>query len=101
MVELVPGREDGEEEPSWCSSKFARSPAFRFFKEGRKGVARSGFPKARPAAAIPTVLEATSYRNQEVSFDMAQGSIYKKLEVVVVWQKNVLSKGNALGGPLI
>jgi hypothetical protein len=48
-------------------------------------VARSGFPKARPAAAIPTVLEATSYRNQKVSFDIAQISVYKGLEVVVVW----------------
>lgn len=60
-VELVPGREIGEELPSRLASNSARSPAFRFLDEGRTGVSRSGFPKARPAAAIPTVLNATSY----------------------------------------
>lgn len=36
------------------------SPAFLFFELGRAWVECSGFPKARPAAATPTVLVATS-----------------------------------------
>jgi hypothetical protein len=63
-VELVPGRERGEELPLRFASNSARSPAFRFLDDGRTGVARSGFPKARPAAAIPTVLDATSCEAQ-------------------------------------
>jgi hypothetical protein len=57
-VELVPGRETGEEEP-WCMILSAVSPTFLFLEEGRGGDERSGFPKAKPAAAMPTVLEAT------------------------------------------
>lgn len=60
-VELVPGRDTGEDMPGllWMTTP-AISPAFLFFEEGRGGLERSGFPNASPAAAIPTVLEATS-----------------------------------------
>jgi hypothetical protein len=59
-VELLPGREIGDDEAGTLLPTSARSPAFLFFEEGRTGVERSGLPKARPAAAIPTVLDATS-----------------------------------------
>lgn len=59
-VELVPGRETGEDETRSLLSRSAKSPAFLFLDEGRTGVDRSGRPSARPAAAIPTVLDATS-----------------------------------------
>lgn len=55
-VELVAGREDGGKTP-WTS---ARSPTFLFLDVGRRGVEGSGRPRARPAAATPTVLEAIS-----------------------------------------
>ena len=59
-VEVVPGREIGEDEPGTLLPTSATSPAFLFFEEGRTGVERSGLPSARPAAATPTVLDATS-----------------------------------------
>ncbi len=61
IVELVPGRDTGEDMPGllWMTTP-AISPAFLFLEEGRGGLERSGFPNASPAAAIPTVLEATS-----------------------------------------
>lgn len=63
IVELVAGRDCGEDEAELCTTTSAKSPAFLFFDEGREGVLRSGFPKASPAAAMPTVLEATSCDN--------------------------------------
>jgi hypothetical protein len=60
-VELVPGREMGE--GVVCElfvSRSARSAAFLLLEEGRGGVCCSGCPMARPTAATPTVLEATS-----------------------------------------
>lgn len=60
-VELVPGRDTGEDMPGllWMTTP-AISPAFLFLEEGRGGLEGSGFANASPAAAIPTVLEATS-----------------------------------------
>lgn len=65
IVELVAGLDIGEDMFGllWMTTP-AISPAFRFLEEGRGGLERSGFPNASPAAAIPTVLEATSYRCQ-------------------------------------
>ena len=60
-VELVPGLDIGEDEPGGLVTASAKSPAFLFFEEGRTEAEPSGLPSARPAAAIPTVLEATSY----------------------------------------
>ena len=62
-VELVPGRDIGEEEESWISTS-ARSATFLFFEAGLGGEDRSGLPNARPAAATPTVLDATSFKSQ-------------------------------------
>jgi hypothetical protein len=42
----------------------ANSPTFLFFEEGRGVEDRSGFANASPAAATPTVLEATSCKSQ-------------------------------------
>lgn len=63
-VELVPGRDMGEELPSRFAWNSATSATFRFLDEGRTDAARSGFPKARPAAAIPTVLDAASCKTK-------------------------------------
>lgn len=60
-VELVPGLDIGEDEPGAFLPASAKSPAFLFFEEGRTEAEFSGLPSARPAAAIPTVLDATSY----------------------------------------
>lgn len=62
IVELVAGRDMGDDTSGllWMTTP-ARSPAFLFLEEGRGGLECSGFPNASPAAAIPTVLEATSY----------------------------------------
>jgi hypothetical protein len=64
MVELVAGRETREGVPKLkLSPSAATSPDFLFFDEGcRFGEEWSGFPNARPAAATPTVLEATSWK---------------------------------------
>jgi hypothetical protein len=70
-VELVPGRETGEDEPGTLLPTSARSPAFLFFEEGRTGVERSGRPSARPAAAIPTVLDATSCKQLVYAFQIS------------------------------
>lgn len=60
-VEAVPGLDIGEDEPWTLPSASVKSPAFLFFEEGRTEVECSGLPSARPVAAIPTVLEATSW----------------------------------------
>ena len=60
----MPGRDMGDDEPGLWTTTSARSPAFLFLEEGRGGVERSGFPSANPAAAIPTVLDATSWERQ-------------------------------------
>lgn len=69
VVELVPGRETGEDTLRGCISRSARSAAFLLLEEGRGGDDSSGFPNARPTAATPTVLDATSClkRNQRIS----------------------------------
>lgn len=72
VVELVPGREIGEDEPGTLLPTSARSPAFLFFEEGRTEAARSGLPSARPAAAMPTVLDATSY----IDFSIIVSSLF-------------------------
>jgi hypothetical protein len=77
-VELVPGRETGEDEPGTLLPTSARSPAFLFFEEGRKGVECSGLPSARPAAAIPTVLDATSYKQLAYGFRISLAQCRKK-----------------------
>ena len=61
MVDAVLGRSIGEERlrPLW--STCGKSPAFRFLEVGRIGVELSGLPNTSPAAATPTVLDATSY----------------------------------------
>ncbi len=42
-------------------------PAFLFLDEGRgEGLDRSGVARASPAAAIPTVLEAISFKGQRI-----------------------------------
>lgn len=46
--------------PRSLPSMSATSPTFLFLEAGRAGDERSGLPSASPAAAIPTVLEATS-----------------------------------------
>ena len=61
-VELVGGRDIGDDRSWALLSTSARSPAFLFLEEGRTGVELSGLPSARPAAATPTVLEATSLK---------------------------------------
>jgi hypothetical protein len=69
IVELVPGRDIEEDEPGTLLPTSARSPAFLFFDEGRTEEERSGRPSARPAAATPTVLDATScINNQHICF---------------------------------
>lgn len=61
MVELVPGREIGEDTLRQVESGSARSAAFLLLEEGRGGEGCcSGLPKTSPTAATPTVLEATS-----------------------------------------
>jgi hypothetical protein len=60
-VELVPGLEIGEDMFSTLLPTSARSTAFLFLEEGRTRVDRSGLPSASPVAAMPTVLEATSW----------------------------------------
>jgi hypothetical protein len=67
-VELVPGRETGEDMSCALPSTSARSPTFLFLEEGRTGVERSGLPSASPAAATPTVLEATSCKISAYAF---------------------------------
>jgi len=69
-VELVPGLDIGDDEPWTFLPTSARSPPFLFFEEGRKEPERSGLPSARPAAAIPTVLDATSYVQLACIFQM-------------------------------
>lgn len=59
-VEVVFGRDIEARSGLLCTTTPAISPAFRFLEDGRVGLERSGFPNASPAAAIPTVLEATS-----------------------------------------
>lgn len=61
--ELVAGLDIGEDKDLALPLISAKSPTFRFLEVGRRGVEVSGLPKASPVAAIPTVLEATSYRN--------------------------------------
>lgn len=65
-VELVPGREGGVLLVRGLDFRSARSVAFLFFEEGRGGEDRSGFPKAKPTAATPTVLVAMSCQSQQV-----------------------------------
>ena len=71
VVELVPGREIGDDtlrECIWRCSRSARSvrfAAFLLLEEGRGREECSGFPNANPTAATPTVLEATSYARKE------------------------------------
>lgn len=63
VVELVPGREIGDDTLRRFRSRSrrsTRSAAFLLLEEGRGGEACSGFPNARPTAATPTVLVATS-----------------------------------------
>ena len=55
-VELVAGRDEGGNVPLTSTN----SPTFLFFDVGRGGVEGSGRPRARPAAATPTVLDAIS-----------------------------------------
>lgn len=55
-VELVAGRDDGGNVPLTST----KSPTFLFFDVGRGGVEGSGRPRAKPAAATPTVLDAIS-----------------------------------------
>lgn len=63
IVELVPGRETIEGVfKVELSPSAAMSPTFLFLDEGRGGVDSSGLPNARPVAAMPTVLVATSYK---------------------------------------
>lgn len=64
MVALVRGREivKGESKVEELSTSVIISPGFLFFEDLREGVESSGLPNARPAAATPTVLEATSYK---------------------------------------
>lgn len=57
MVELVAGRDGGRKTPLTST----REPTFLFFDVGRGGVAGSGRARARPVAATPMVLDATSY----------------------------------------
>lgn len=85
IVELVAGLDIGEDTFGllWMTTP-AISPAFRFLEEGRGGLERSGFPNASPAAAIPTVLEATSYRCQHKpqKVDKAVKATNCKMEVL-------------------
>ena len=79
VVEPVPGREMGDDTlRGWGlkSARSVRSAAFRLLEVGRGGEEEeeeggcSGFPKTRPTAATPTVLDATSYyheTNPEIS----------------------------------
>ena len=61
-VELVAGRVFGVEVPFGLVLRSASSATFLFFDVGREGVVRSGLPNAKPTAATPTVLDATSCR---------------------------------------
>lgn len=72
MVELVRGREMVEGVPKLeeLSTSVIISLDFLFFEEVREGVELSGLPNARPAAATPTVLEATSYTKKEVMISL-------------------------------
>jgi hypothetical protein len=56
-VELVAGREGGRKTPLTST----REPTCLFFDVGRGGVDGSGRARARPVAATPMVLDATSY----------------------------------------
>jgi hypothetical protein len=60
IVELVPGLEIGEDEPRTLLPTSAMPPIFLFFEDDHTGADCSGRPRAKPAAAIPTVLDAIS-----------------------------------------
>lgn len=82
-VELVPGRETGEDEPGTLLPASATSPAFLFFEEGRADAEGSGLPSARPAAAIPTVLDATSYKQLVFVFQICLAQCSKFIVEIV------------------
>ena len=77
-VELVPGREIGEDEPGILPPTSTRPPTLLFFEEGRTGVECSGLPSARPVAAIPTVLDATSCKQLAYGFQTSLAQCRKK-----------------------
>jgi hypothetical protein len=59
-VELVAGRETGEERSRTLLTSPVTMLAFLFLDVGRTEDECSGLPNASPAAAIPIVLDATS-----------------------------------------
>ncbi len=72
------------------------SPAFLFLDEGRgEGLDRSGLAKASPAAAIPTVLEATSCTGQRIgppNPHQPNGSYVKNCSCAKVGQSRIVKR---------